>query len=73
MEQEVFTLQVNFDTETQTVGLGFNPQEYKTWEFVLAILEMARHKAEDAKRLAFMSAMQAQAQEEQIRRNLRRP
>lgn len=51
---------VMFDADSQQVGLQFRQEDFKNWEFVCAILEMAKSKAEDLKRIAMAQQLQAQ-------------
>jgi hypothetical protein len=66
---------VGWDAEAQGIQLQFDPGQFKTWEFVLAVLEMAVRHAETQHRLGSLQKaqlLQAQAlQEEAIRRQLR--
>lgn len=57
---------VVFDPESQTVQLQFYPLAFRTWDFVLGVLEMARIEADRRKRFKEMEVMAAQA--EQARR-----
>jgi hypothetical protein len=63
-----------WDDESQGVAVQFNAAEFKTWDFVLGILEMARMKAEFAKRMTEMQNIQALHQQvnhdQRIRRQL---
>jgi hypothetical protein len=66
---------ITFDAQQQAVGLHFDPRTFKTWDFVLALLGMAKAKAEMAKKLAevqgFQQAAQRQAQEMALARQLK--
>ncbi len=55
---------VGFDPEAQQVHLKFDAKDFRTWEFVEAILDMAVEKAKQLKIAARMQAMQ-QAQIDQ--------
>lgn len=57
------TLALVWDAEAQRVRLQFDPADFRTWEFVIALLEMAKQAAEMNLRMAHAQAMQqAQAQ-----------
>jgi len=40
------TIMIGWDEEAQVVRLHFQPEQFQKWEFVLAILDMARREAE---------------------------
>lgn len=74
------TIKVTFNPETQAVGIGFEPSEFKSWDFVVATLDMAKSFAEFNRNLqraqqAQMAAMQAAAEQQQaaqLASNIRR-
>lgn len=76
LEKKVPALVVGYDEAAQDVVLQFDTRVFRSWTFVLAVLEMARRKAEVHKRLGEMEQLQAQAADqaramaihEQIRR-----
>ena len=69
------TIHVGWDADAQQVTLQFVPDEFKQWEFLIAVLEMAKMKAEMAYKAFQMqqiqAAQQAAMQEEAVRRSLR--
>lgn len=66
-------IHIDFDAQTQTVNLTLNPLEFRTWDFVLGILEMAKLKAQQMRQEALMNQMmQQQAQAQQANHLLRR-
>lgn len=56
-------ISVGFDAETQGVALQFDPKAFKSWEFVLAVLEMAKLKAEAQYRVQLAANMQQALQD----------
>jgi hypothetical protein len=58
-------LSIAWNAETQMVQLGFDPDHFKTWDFILAVLDMARQNAEQMKELAKLAAMQQRAKAHQ--------
>ena len=56
------TLSITWNADEQTVGLKFQPSEFRNWQFVLAVLEMAKQAAEMNLRMAHAQAMQAAQQ-----------
>lgn len=74
--REVPAILIGWDQETQQVALKFDSVHFQTWDFVLAVLDMARRQAEDKKKESLFNTMQNAAQnqalEKQIRRNLSR-
>lgn len=69
-------IMVGWNAESQTVHLAFDNQQFKTWDFVITLLEMAKLQAEDKKRMAVMANLQQQSQEramaERVRQALNR-
>jgi hypothetical protein len=66
------TMTVTFDPETQAVGLKFEPSEFRSWDMVVATLEMAKSFAEFNRNMVRMQAVQQQqmaAQQEVAIRN----
>jgi 2-keto-3-deoxy-L-rhamnonate aldolase RhmA len=67
---------VAWDAESQQVAMKFDPLAFKTWDMVLAVLEMAKRQAEQSLRVQqaqmMQQAMLESQQAENIRRNLRR-
>ncbi len=57
------TIMVSWDASNQTAMLNFDQGEFKTWDFVVAVLDMAKSQAEAMKRTAQVHAMQQQAQQ----------
>ncbi len=56
-------LVITWDAQTHTVGVRFDSRHFKTWDFVIAVLDMAKQKAEETKRLGQIKHMQRQALE----------
>lgn len=69
------TLAIGWNAELQAVSIKFDPLDFKTWDFVVATLDMAKQWAEhqrDIQRMANLQLAQQQAaQANNIRRNLR--
>jgi len=59
-------IKVIWNPQTQSVGLEFPTTEFRTWEFIKAVLGMALAKADDIQR-ARAAAQMMQAQVEQQR------
>lgn len=74
IEQPAKTIAVGFDPARQIVGLQFSTDDFKTWDYVLAILRMAVDQAEqkrkEAQMIAAMQAQQQAAQDAVIRQRL---
>jgi hypothetical protein len=66
---------VIWDAERQMPSLKFEASEFKTWDFVIMVLEGARRVAEEQRRITIMQGMQQQmaerAQNEMIARQLK--
>ena len=62
IEQPIKKLVLEWNPERQDVGLSFDPAEFKSWEFIIAILEMAKQKAGGIQKVMQMQHMQQQAQ-----------
>jgi len=59
---------VLWDEKSQVVHLQFDGGEngaFKRWEFVLAVLDMARRKAEDGLKMTQLANLQKQVAEQQ--------
>ena len=56
-------LAIGWDADKQQVLLDFNPEHFRTWDFVLALLQMAQRKAETQLRSQQVQAM-AEAQQQ---------
>lgn len=50
-------IKIGWDAEHQSIGLSFDTKEFKTWEFVLAVLKMAERRAEQEAEVARMQMM----------------
>ncbi len=72
---ELPAILVGWDNDSQLVHLKFDTKQFKSWDFVLAVLEMAKSRAQDEKKKAQMEAMRHQvlhaAQAEAIKKSLR--
>lgn len=51
-------LTIEFDNESQTANVAFSRDEFKNWDFVIAVLDMAKARCETEKRLRAVQAMQ---------------
>lgn len=58
------TITLTLDQDRQHVDVTFDASQFLTWDYVLAILEMARLKAEQSKRYAEMAQLQRQMREQ---------
>lgn len=61
------TIEVAWNAAEQSVGVRFDSKEFRNWEFVLAVLEMAKQQVEVTMRqqhAVFMMQAQAQARQE---------
>jgi len=58
------TIQVIFNPETQQVGVRFDNTEFKTWDFVIGLLEAGKQQAIQSGEMARAMAMQAQMQQQ---------
>ncbi len=65
------TIHVGWNPETQDVMLKFDPKEFKTFTFMIAVLDMAKAKAEKMQQVAMVNGMNEAARAEQLRRQLR--
>ncbi len=66
------TLAIGWDEATQNVHLGFNADQFRTWEFVIAVLEMAKMKAQEAQRMSALARLQKAEQDRRISEQIRR-
>ena len=70
------TIEIVWDADGQRAHLNFKVSDFRTWEFVIAVLDMAKRTAEQQYRMATLSAAQQagadQAANEMIRRQLQR-
>ncbi len=67
-------IHVGWDGVNQGVQLGFDKTQFRSWDFIICVLEMAKAQAEDRRRIglaqqAQMQMMQA-AQDQELRRRL---
>lgn len=53
-------VEVLFDTETQDVNLQFDPEQFKKWGFLAAVLGMAHGYADQRNRLAVVQGLAAE-------------
>ena len=60
------TISVGWNAEEQQVVLHFDPLKFKTWDFVIACLDMAKAQAEQHRRVQLAQQMQAAAQQQKI-------
>lgn len=52
------TIKLVWDAEQQVVRVEFQPEEFKTWDFVLAVIEMGKKTAEFKQRVGQMANVQ---------------
>ncbi len=64
--QTLPTIKVSLDAATQTVALDFDTKQFKTWDYLIAVLDMAKAHAEMNRRMAQNAAMQQMAQQQMI-------
>lgn len=55
---QVPALAIGWNEQEQRVQLTFDPAHFKTWEFILGILEMAKNEATARRQLVLMQNMQ---------------
>lgn len=65
------SIKIGFDETHQAVTLEFAPAEFKSWDFVIACLDMAKSQAEHNRNVGRMQALQAAAQQAQQEQSLR--
>lgn len=58
-------LTLTYDAESQLVRLDFDPLQFRTWDFVIAALEMAKMEAERRKKFKEAEALMRQAEAQQ--------
>ena len=63
---------IGWDAETQAVHLQFAPNQFKTWGFVIGVLQMALDKAIDQKKQAQQADMMRQIQEQEMDNAIRK-
>lgn len=62
VESKPHELKILFDPKSQSVGISFDKDEFKTWDFILGVIEMGKRAAEFQKQQTMMmQAMQQQA------------
>lgn len=68
-------IELAFDPKTQDVSITFDNSVYKTWEFLIAVLDMAKAKAQHMQKMTLAANMQrsamAQAQNAAIAQKLK--
>lgn len=69
------TLKITWDGFNQHVNLDFKPEEFKRWEFVIALLKIATDQAKarfaQAQQISMMNAMQEQQRAQALAQQLR--
>jgi hypothetical protein len=58
---ETATIELVFNPTLQMCQVKFDSQEYKTWDMVLAVIEMAKNEALFRRQVAITANLQAQA------------
>lgn len=72
-EPKQHELKILFDPKSQSVGISFDKDEFKTWDFILGVIEMGKRAAEFSKQQAMMmQAMQQQAAAQQMQKQIHR-
>lgn len=61
METNISKIEVLWNPQLQRVGLKFDTTEFKTWEWVLMVLEGAKREADTRLRESILAAIQQQA------------
>ena len=56
---------IGWDAEVQDVAVQFDPKSFKTYEFVIAVLDMAKSKMEKIVKMQHVQQLQANAAEAQ--------
>lgn len=59
------TIVIKYDYKTQAVHVTWDNQEYKTFEFLLGVMEMARLQVETIRNMAMSQKMQMAAMDQQ--------
>lgn len=72
-DRKIPVIAVAWDEKKQIVGIQFDKAEFRTWDFVIAVLDMAKAQADQHRRMAQIAAMQQQAVEQQAVSSLLRP
>lgn len=62
---ETAEIKLVFNPTNQTCVVTFDPQEMKTWEFVLAIIEMGKTYATQMRNMQVAAQLQHQAMQQQ--------
>ena len=65
VKAELPTIKLTWDPANQSVGLKFDPKEFKSWDFILALLEQAKLGADVQRQMHIGRVMQQQAFEHQ--------
>lgn len=68
--EDMTGIRIGFDPVAQDVSLKFKPEEFKNWDFLLAVLDMAREKAKLMKQQQMMAQMQEMQRASQLARQL---
>lgn len=67
-----YALTVLYNPDTQSVEVQFEAAQFRTWEFILGVLEMAKLTATAKRQMSQMVAMQQQAAEAQMANAVKR-
>lgn len=59
------TIEIAWDQDIQDIKLVFDHEQFKTFDFMLGLLEMARIRLDAQRQLSFAQAMQAKAMQQQ--------
>lgn len=66
-------VKITFNPDTQTVAIDYDHTKMKTWEFIIGVIEMAKHEAMKRQQLVqFMQARQ-EMEEHAMRKKILRP
>lgn len=67
---------IGWDAENQKIQLQFDNKQFKTWDMLIAVFELAKLEAQSQRQIALMANLQRQqveaAQAEAVRRQVMR-
>ena len=66
------TLEITWDASTYDICLNFKEEDFKNWEFVIAILEMAKIRADQTRKQTMLLGMQQAAETAALRKKIMR-
>lgn len=65
-------LSIEWDERNHRVRLNFDPDEFKSWDFIIALMEMGKLNAETHRKLAQDKVRMEQIQSEELLQALKR-